>query len=413
MITRRSIIVSLIAFATTCATPTFAQDNAALNEIEHAINGSSSSRVDPKALQQLASVLRNEPKSARAHYLLGRAYEHLGFTDMATQEYDLADKLAPNGPNELFDQFADKVTNGDVRGALQYYNYIRDRFPDDPILMLMDAQLCQKRGQVHEIDFYLERALNMPMRDLGLPSAAGELRLTQKRYAEALKLAQEDLAKNPDHFRGNAVAGLACMRMHRYDEGAQYIRKALTVRASDRNLNREFCQALINAGMYADALTPGLIYMAQCTETGSLDAAKQRVKNILGHLSPKEAQNIAAMTARMLSGTAWEARMNLALGDVFDRLGWLADAEAHYERGLELDGTVTRAYYRLAVDEQRSGKYVAALRLYSRAYHRDPQNPEIQLATARLMERLGNRRNDLAWRLKDAARGVPAIGKEH
>src|SRR5262249_19746214 len=154
-------------------------------------------------------VLKAAPNNARAHWLAAKYYKKLGLTDSSEKEFDAADKLDPKQPEAVLASFSDKLEHNDFAGAYQDYNYLHERVQYDPMLMFMKAQRAQAKNKQDEADWYIEQAMKVAPIRVGIATAAGEMRLRQGRPKEALALALQDLTKQSDSYRANAVAGLA------------------------------------------------------------------------------------------------------------------------------------------------------------------------------------------------------------
>jgi len=96
---------------------------------------------------------------------------------------------------------------------------------------------------------------------------------------------------------------------------------------------------------------------------------------------------------------------HFALGDVLDRNGYNRLAMREYQTGLALKPDFGRAWYRLGLDyESIDHNYQAALECYKKASISLPGEKLIALQESRLEDRLANRKDDLAWQLKDKMR---------
>jgi Tfp pilus assembly protein PilF len=357
-------------------------------------------QLQSKDVDQLNKYLKLHPRDAHAHYLLGKIYEHGGLTVLSDEEYHVADHLAPDRPESMLEAFVSKLDANDISGALQDFGYLSEHFPNDPSVLLMWAMIAVGKGQPKQADKFIERALKATPTRFGVASAGGSVRLKQGKPDEALVLAKQDLAKDPDSYLANAVAGQAATRLRLYDEAARYLRKAFSLRPLEKNNDGAFAKSFIQAGMYGDALAPAMVCMSMCTQADELQYAKQQVQSILEHLSNKVSDNVAQTVDGLLSKSAYRSRLHLALGDVYDRMGWVDAAVAQYHKGLALDPEAARGYYRLGLDLLQQGNTALARAALRDAYRRDRQAIDIQLAYARTIQRLRNSHNDLAFQLK-------------
>jgi Flp pilus assembly protein TadD len=366
-------------------------------EMKLANNGIASSDVE-----RLADYLTAHPKDAHAHFLAGKIYEHQGLTELAGEEFEKADHLAPNQSDSILESFVSKMEGNDEVGAMQDFAYLSQRFPKDPAVLLMWSMIYSGKGQPQFAEAYMSQALSATPSRVGVAAAAGSMRLEQHRNDEALELAKRDLSKAPRNYLANAVAGQACMRLGKRDEGGRYLRTAFEVRPLEKINDNAFATSFYRAGMYGDALAPALVYMTSCVQPADLATAKIQVEMILRQLPPSECENVALMVDRLFQKSPFRSRFHLALGDAYDRLGWVTEAEHHYMAGIGIDPSVARAWYRLGLDYQQQGKMKAARFLFERARFLAPEDADIRFACQRVSEREHNKNNDLARSLKEA-----------
>jgi tetratricopeptide (TPR) repeat protein len=282
--------------------------------------------------------------------------------------------------------------------------YIAKRFPDDPSLALTRALLLEAKGKKEIAEVFLTKALEGQDKRMGIATAVGDVRLRQGLPLEALRLAKRDLAKNPNYFRANVVAGEACTKLKRYKEGATYLRKAYELNPLDERFVNNYATDLYRSGQYVEALEPSLIFLATATKPDLLHKAKYQLQLLMKRTT--EAQLITAVRSadKKLDHTLYQGRLHLALGDVFDKQGKRKLAEECYARGIELLPDIGRAYYRLARDFEKDKNYRQAYQLYQKAYSLEPKDNQVAAGYFRFGERYSNRDNDLAWKLKDMIR---------
>lgn len=358
--------------------------------------------VKESDVERLGNILAAHPSDAHAHYLAGKIYEHQGLTGLADEEFQKADQLAPNQSESVLESFVSKMEGNDVPGAMQDFGYLAERFPDDPSVLLMWSMIWAGKGKPDMAESYLKEALTVAPIRVGVAAAAGSLRLSQHRDKEALELARQDLAKDPQNYLANAVAGQACMHLGMVEEGGRYLRRAFAVRPLEKINDNAFAASFYKAGMYGDALAPAMVYMASSTAADELKTAKAQVTMIIKQLPLTECENVANMVDGLLKKTPFRVRFQLSLADVYDGFGWLGLAEHHYMTGIGIDSNVARAWYRLGVDCQKQGRLEDALMFFTNAEFRDAKDKQVRIACRRAVERHANRSNDLARAMKQA-----------
>jgi Flp pilus assembly protein TadD len=398
-----SNVVALLAL--NAVAPSFAAvsndtSNAQLNEIERQLNASAA--PEPELLQQISKIIETHPGNGKAHFLAGRILERNGFSTLASQEFEKADKLSPQTADAMLETFLLKLEQDDAASAFDYIRYIAKRFPDDPSLALTRALLMESKGKTDLAEVFMKQALAGKDKRIGVATAIGQVRFRQGRPAEALSLAQYDLSKNPNYFRANYLAGQACTKLKRFKDGATYYGKAYQANASDDRFLTEYAGDLFRSGQYAAALQPALMNLALATVDKKLRQAKAQVAIAMKHTTEDQWVTAVKAVDKRIEGTIYQGRFHLALGDVFDAAGRRNLAEACYEKGIEQFPNMGRPYYRLARDVERDQDYEKAKGLYKKAFDLEPSDSQVAAGYLRFGMRYFNRKNDLAWQLKDA-----------
>jgi tetratricopeptide (TPR) repeat protein len=280
------------------------------------------SKTDPdqRDVDRLGSFIASHPDNARAHFLAGKVYEHSGLTGLAEEEFEKADKLSPDLAESVLETFTHDLDDNDFAAAQQDFSYLSGRFENEPAVLLMWVRIYNRKKQPEVAEDYFKLAMTVAPIRVGVAAAAGSIRLDQHRYQEALTLAKQDLARQPDHYLANAVAGQACFRLGKNEQGAGYLRKAFTQQPLLKNNDYAFADSFYRARLYRDALTPALVHMAMCTEVGDLQAAKKQLRAIVQQLPRSACENVAARADDLLKKTPFRSRMHSALWQVYDQL---------------------------------------------------------------------------------------------
>lgn len=400
-----SQLVALVAF--TSAAPAFAAAqadavNQRLTQIELDLN-TSSQPIKADVLQEVSKIVQANPNNGRAHFVAGRVLQRMGFSTLATQEFEKADKLSPQTADSMLEAFLLKLEQGDPEHAWDYIGFIAKRFPDDPALALTRALLMEAKGQKALSEVFLKKAQEGRDKRIGVSTAIGNIRLRQGDYAEAAKLAQYDIDKNPNYMRARVLAGEANTKLKHYEDGAVNYKRVYDANPnalSEDHINN-YATCLFRTEQYAAALDPALMYLAMATKPDIMRKAKYQLTSLMKRTSAAEYMTAITNVEGRLEHTIYQGRLELALGDVFDTLGKRAVAEEFYKRGIEALPQMGRPYYRLARDFQLDGQYEKAKLLYEKAFQLDPHDFDIAAGYARFGSRYVNRKNDIAWLLKD------------
>lgn len=392
-------VTSLPSYAATKVSPAM---TSRLSAIEEKVNHSGS--ANPALLEEISALIKENPNSGRAHYLAGQLLLKGGYSDLAEQEFSKADSLEPGNPQATLEKFLLKMEADDIGGAWQQFGYVAKRFPNDPSVLLMRSLILESAGKREQAQIFLEQALKSKQQRLGVATAVADVKLRQGNAADALKYVQKDLAKDPHYLRAQVVAGECLMRLQRHQEGLKYLRSAYEANPLDHNFVNVYATNAYRSGHFVEALEPTLLYLATSTTPPEMSQAKAELKTLIKLVPFGEVSKAIAAADAKVKDTPWEGRLQLALGDVYDSIGKRALAVNCYTRGIELVPTMGRPYYRLAIDYEKDGQYKKALELYERAYTLEPKDEDLKFAFARFWERMRNRKNDIAWQLKDLMR---------
>jgi tetratricopeptide (TPR) repeat protein len=400
-----SNLVALVAINAAAPCFALAQSDAVnqrLGQIEGELN--TNPNPQPQLLQEISKIVQQNPNNGKAHFLAGRVLQRMGFSTLATQEFDKADKLMPQTPDSMLEAFLLKMEQGEPEAAFDYIGYLAKRFPNDPALALTRALLMESKGQKALAEVFLKKALDGKDQRIGVATAVGNIRLRQGDYAEAVRLAQYDLAKNPTYYRAAVLAGEACTKLKRYKEGAGYYKRVYEANANalgDEQINN-YATCLFRTEQFLAALDPALMYLAMATKPDVMRKAKYQVYSLMKQTKSTQWMPVINKVEARLEHTIYQGRLDLALGDVFDTLGHRHIAEQFYAQGIVQLPTLGRPYYRLARDFELDGQYEKAKALYEKAYALDPNDKDIAGGFACfVLSRYVNRKNDIAWQLKD------------
>ncbi len=269
-----------------------------------AIEGKLSRNVlEQQDADRLGAFLMSHPSNARAHFLTGKVYEHSGLTGLADEEFEKADKLAPDLSESILTSFMDKIEDSDFAAAEQDFSYLSSRFENEPAILLMWARIYNRKNKPEVAEDYFKLAMTVAPIRVGVAAAAGAIRLDQHRQREALALAKQDLIRQPDNYLANAVAGQACVRLEQHAQGGIYLRKAFALKPLLKNNDYAIADSFYRAGFYRDALTAALVHMAMCSEAGELQTAKKQVHAILQHVQPSDRTKAVATAGDLLKKT--------------------------------------------------------------------------------------------------------------
>lgn len=369
-----------------------------LKEIDQKID---SGRVSKDMVARVQVLIGKQPKSAAGHYTAGRLLAYYGYNDLAEQEFALADQLDPARAKAVLELFDLRVQKEDFIGAYRLLQFIAKRFPDEPSLMMMQGIFLEREGQLAQAERVYEKALANPKKVVGVATALAGVRLRQGKSLEALRLANIDLERSPNHFNANIIKGEALLALDRPGPATVCLEKARLVKPKHSDLPKILALAHYRNKDYQKALPYALLIMATKTKSNELADAKLFCAKLINQLPPATTQICIRGTEGSLIDDIYRSRLHLAVGDVFDRMSRHTEAAEQFKEGVRYDPSNARGWYRLAVDEELFGMYDLALIHFKRAHDLNPSDQEVSAACIRLALRVLNRQRDVAWRLKE------------
>ena len=161
----RCFLVSVIACAivgtftaVTGASYSYAktQSNNELASIETRINKGD---IKNDLLESLAAIIDRDERNARAHFLAGRAYEYLGFRELAFNQYEIANKLDRRQGKAILELFRKNIEAQDFASALNNLPYLEKAFPNDSAVLFMQGLELQHQERWQEAQMLFEKAL--------------------------------------------------------------------------------------------------------------------------------------------------------------------------------------------------------------------------------------------------------------
>jgi tetratricopeptide (TPR) repeat protein len=372
-----------------------------------------SEEISNKSFQEIQDLAEKDPNNYHIRIVLGQCLQAHGLPEQALEQYNLAIKLAPNAPEPVAELIKAKLKAGQLKEAEDLITSSRQRFPNSPeILFWVGNYLVSKNQLSAASKLYLE-ALSKGKTVVGLPTAMAKIELNnaqQQRnpyaanayYLQAIYLADKDLKVDSKLGDAYHVKGLALMKMGKIAEAIAPLQKAFDSNPKNRDLDLALARCLNWSGNYAGALVPACIYVAEEPEnvSGGKDP-KQILASILARMSESEIkQSLSSLFTR--PGLNRNARFHYALAQFLDGRNLRLLANEQYKAALILSPDSSDAWFHLAYNQENYEQdYQAALESYKNALRYSNGNATIANHLRRLEDRLGQRKDDLAWQLRD------------
>jgi tetratricopeptide (TPR) repeat protein len=157
------------------------------------------------AAQRLQTVIKNAPKNSEAHYVLGVAFEKLGYLERAESEWREALRLRPNLLDAQRALANAAMRQGDMATLEEAATQIINLQPASPDGYALRALSNVNREHYAEAEQDIRKAIDVAPQSAFGYVQMGNLRFTQKQYSDAAKAYQEALDRNSnstDALRG-------------------------------------------------------------------------------------------------------------------------------------------------------------------------------------------------------------------
>src|ERR1700693_4946987 len=181
--------------------------------------------------------------------------------------------------------------------------------------------------------------------------------LDQQKFAEALVILEEAVARIPKRAQLELALGVTYYGLRRFDDAAGAFLRTIEIAP-------ETDQPYMFLGKILDQIPSRLPQVTQ--RLAEYEAAHpDSAAGYLLHAKALDAQSLEPEKAlRLLEKSialdAGDASAHFEMGNLLDRLQRFPDAAAEFERAAELSPTDPAAHYRLARDYDRIGKHEAA-----------------------------------------------------
>lgn len=397
-------IVPFVAAILACTPPSWSatdgQEGMNLSKVQNVL--ATDAPLSQPVLQFLADAIEKNPKDAELRLLLAKCYDRLGLPELALEQYQETVNFAPNDPKSVLALIKAQIKAGNVYGAGKLIEAAAARFPNFGEVLFWYANLMATRNQQSEAKALYGLALQKDPNLLGLPSALGELLLAEKRYGDAVRLANQDLRVDPKLYLAVKVKGLALVGMNFQKEAAPYLKLAFIAAPYKTEIAATFARNCYWNAAYVEALEPALIQLSLTSSFDSFNIENKRLLlNIIKKLPRKFIANTISTVSSRVDGIFRNAAFHFSLADVLDRADLHDLAIEQYKQGLAMT-SYGRGAFRLAKDlEIYRRDYQSARSYYELASTLSPDDKEVNSYLSQLERRLCRRNQDIAWQTKD------------
>jgi len=374
------------------------------NEVQY-----SGGPVSKEAQDRLENILQTDPGNMEAHLLLAFGYVNLYLLDLAREQCAQIVNGAPSA-QKVVDLAQSLIKVNNTRLGCMLLEAGAVRYPSDSALLAAYADASLKMENRTLAKSILERALAQNPKQVGVPTALAELLLQERKYEEALQLADTDIKLRPDfNWHAWQVKGEALIGLARYPQALVCLRKAYAQAPFALGIAKTYGNLCFWSGHYKEALEPLLAAVAFSSspinlnpEDGSWTTDTNKPLITVMRMVPKSfvAEKMAGLSDR-LDHIIHNAFFHFSVANAMDQAGLHGQAIDQYKAGLKIYRSDPRALLALARDFEDNGQYTEAESYYQQLHKERPTIQEYSEYLSRIRNRLAERHNDLSWQLKD------------
>ena len=387
--------------ACSCASSAYAIEKAVL--FEKVKSELAAGSVTDESLNQVQELVQREPQNSQAHLYLGLVLDKLGLPEPAAEQFELAVRFGASNPSALVTLCNQEIKMGRVLPAIALLNEGLKKFPDNAEMLYMVGDYLLNERKMVEARQVLMRAHEIDPKIFGLSTAYGQALLDINPQRSAI-LASVDLKEKPDFDKALFVRGFAYRRLGQYKKAAQDLQAIF-----DKSPNMPpLCDALSDSyywlGKYDQAVKPA-VFLSAFTSFPDIEQSGN-INQLTRVLSKVPKDKVIGLVSQadgeILKKGYIKPEWFYVLGKTYDQINMPDVAMIQYQRAIHHEPKYVRAYYRLGLDQELYLRdYKEALNNYHTAYNLRPWDHEVTVALMRLQDRLHNRKEDVAWRMKD------------
>lgn len=306
------------------------------------------------AALKLTDTIRDSEKSgARLHRLRALIFARLKDSGNAVREAQKAIEIEPGNPDSVVLLASEKLSRGDMDGALQILNAVNSSAKDDRRIGLLKVQILSRKGDLPQAEAQLRRLMELNPQETALRAPLVQLEFAQRHFDDV----EKDLRAIADAKPDDSSAGMDVVRFLSTVRGPAAAREELAVRVKGKG------------DVFAYQMALADLDIAQGNDTDGIRALQGLVGNAS---SPDHA--LAAQTK---------------LAEIFVAKGNVAAAEEAISNVLQKDGRNTAALRLRASIRIDQGKLDEAIADLRTALNDQPKSPNLLLVMALAYERKG------------------------
>jgi tetratricopeptide (TPR) repeat protein len=362
-------------------------------------------------MNDLAKMIQKDPENYQAHFLLAICYQRMGLPDESLPELKLAVQNGPEDPAPILGLIREASQLGQSDLASQVASIAYVRFPDNPEVQFWQANfVLQKGNRLGEANLLFNKIIRSGVKIPDLKLSLAQLRYAQKKYDQALKLVNEQLAETPSLASANLLKGNIYMMRSDYQNAYAPLQKAYGRLVFTRGVAKAYAEACFWTGNYEQTLEPAIVRIALAAVKGEQDKTIETIfKQAVRRVPRDKVEAIVNACSNKLdtfSKFRQASTFHRMLAQCLSSVGMHTLAVAQFQLGLKSAPDDPVLNFLLARElELYCGKYEQALDYYKKARLEKVDEKDIDLYIEHLQTRIRARQDDLAWQIKDWLHG--------
>jgi putative PEP-CTERM system TPR-repeat lipoprotein len=350
----------------------------------------------------LEKTLEAKPDFLQARYQLASLLIAKGDLEQANAQVAAIRKVSPQDGRAYFFEALIASQHGDLPAAREAIQQVLKRSPDHVPSLLLAGEIEFRANQFNQAEDYLRRALHGAP---GLPYAERLLATTYLRLgspAHALEVLQPALSRGSRDPRLMAVAGEASLAVGDIPKAAQYFAQSTALDPGNAAARTRLGQV-----RFAEGDTEGAIRDLEAASAMEPNVSPADLALITDLLRQKQFDQALAAVGRLEQKQPNSALVYNLKGVVYLSKRDLVAARTNFERAVQIQANFLPAVNNLAQLDRMENKPDAARQRYQALLEKEPNNEQVLLGFANLVQSLGGDPSEIESLLKKAVVANP------
>ena len=350
----------------------------------------------------LEKTLEAKPNFLPARYQLASLLIAKGELEQANAQVGAIRKVSPQDGRAYFFEALIASRRGDLAAARAAILQVLKSSPENVPSLLLAGEIEFRAKEFNQAEDYLRRALH------GAPGSPYAQRLLAATYlrlgspAHALEVLQPALSRGSRDPQLMAVAGEAYLAVGDVPKAAQYFAQSTALDPKNAATRTRLGQV-----RFAEGDTEGAIHDLEAASAMDPNVSPADLALVADLLRQKQFDQALAAVARLEQKQPNSALVYNLKGIVYLNKRDLGAARASFERALQIQPDFLPAVNNLAQLDRLDNKPDAARQRYQALLEKEPNNEQVLLGLAGLLQSLGGDPSEIEALLKKAVIANP------